>query len=244
MPASNMKTVTHFAQEAPTPTISNRSPTKKPPPLALEEPAAQKPSSPSSASFRTMNLSSERRQPRFSKPTTTPIIAYPPASNMPVNRMAFHTTTMSPQQTALPEITPSSSIAPPSVAIEPTLAYTGINNTLSSFPLEKDGSAYLVLLACDLLKAGVPLQVFRNWIRRVFRFLFEHDTQHFLNSGLAFRMTSTRSMAKQRQSQNNQQGLVQIRGLPNLGQTCFLNSVLQVRFMFSSQIHHLGLVYY
>jgi hypothetical protein len=104
---------------------------------------------------------------------------------------------------------------------EPSLASVG-----GEFPLLALASPWHVIpltLVCDLLKAGVPLKILRNFIMRLIRLVVQQDTELFLNRGLAFRVTQLRTDQKQ------VGGLKQIRGIPNYGQTCFFNSVLQVR---------------
>lgn len=204
--------VSHFSsvQEAPTPTTSNRTaPIKSPPPLLLSQcntssddpnTAWRSPQDPRSATQRVKS----NRQPRFSSPTAAPIIF----SRAPTSSRSHESFNLTSNHHV-------SSLTEPSWAsVSGDISLMGPAPFLQVIPLT---------LFCDFVKAGVPLRLLRKLVLRFIRRAVQRDTQQFMSRGLAFRVTQLDPTEEQ------VDGLTRIRGIPNYGQTCFMNSVLQVR---------------
>jgi ubiquitin C-terminal hydrolase len=78
------------------------------------------------------------------------------------------------------------------------------------------------LVACDLFKAGVPLKLLRKILQCLAKSAFRRGPSKQLLT-----VNATDTFATQKSKQKVAHGLTEIRGIPNYGQTCFLNSVLQ-----------------
>eukprot|EP00980_Cylindrotheca_fusiformis_P000076 scaffold19_cov114-Cylindrotheca_fusiformis.AAC.23 len=202
-------------QEAPTPTISNRTaPPKNVPPLSLSSCGA--PDDGFSNMTRTPSSSNKQAskrtvQPLFSSATASPIIVTrkPTASPMPLLQIPIETSA-----------TESSLAAEPSTTSPSGTSLALVSRDFSNLDGATPLNAIPLAVVCDFFKAGVPHKLLRNVILRVLQILLRYNGHTSFNRGLAFRTSHTTN-------HKQDHGTRQIRGIPNYGQTCFLNSILQ-----------------
>jgi hypothetical protein len=185
-----------------------------------------------SSSLNRKKIHATPRQPRFSSPTASPIVVQRPLLVETTSRTAAvaisHSFSLGDYRHEL------RSSAPPkkdtntnpwhsySPLEQPSLAsnagglplFNGNNNDwlLQILPF---------LFACDLFKTGVPIQLLRRTLARILQAIQQPQPTRQLLSPEAVPKPLRPS------PRNRNQLLLQIQGIPNYGQTCFLNSVLQ-----------------
>lgn len=222
-------------QDAKTPTMSNRTTPSKPlPPLTLEASPTSSDRKVSERSLSSRTTASLRRQPKFSNSSTKPIVLHrSPRSSQ--SRILDLNGLLQQQQV----ISPKFSMPPtfqsqekqqlrrqrPQQSISTTSTVEGITaSTMNSWI-----TRLVVIVTCDLLRSGMPLQLLLQVLQRIKIQLSKpfRPVQRSLKvntTGLGIRFQS--SMQGVTTTSTTRKGL-QIKGIPNYGETCFLNSVLQ-----------------
>jgi ubiquitin C-terminal hydrolase len=241
------------AQEAPTPTISNCAPPKmSPPPLALELPFSRVSSLPvrsNSNSNSTSRNSSLRystsqhrsppppRMPKFSSQTVSPIVMQRPLVDPP-----FFVGDIS-SRSSSKDKTKNKKAARASLTfhypLEPTLALStafrelSLLNNPANHTTTNDWRMTMMmfqlipwLLACDLLKTDAPWKLLRRTLTSLLQRLLTRRPTLITSPHQQLLTTLLPPTQTQRSSPVTTQ-VQTIRGIPNYGQTCFLNSVLQ-----------------
>lgn len=213
-------------EEIPTPTISNRAPPKSLPALSLD-------SYTNSKSTQSRRNASSGSIARFSSPTAEPIeMARPLLENMPIG--------LSPPPTATGRVPLTtrgingqrpSNQAPETFSLALSVDETTLGSSRSgdSFWLDLLWNLLPYSLVCDLIKTPVPWKVLKRIVLVLYqRSMAELEMNHtplLLNATKPVSRRPTRTTPCFSNSPHLRQGAIQ--GIPNFGQTCFMNSVLQ-----------------
>ena len=204
-----------------TPTISNRAtPTKLPPPLSLENEIRQPTlhtSLHNSSSLNPTRPPATQRKPRFSNPTPSPIIVQRPLSLE--TRAASATASASGGLISTRPAKVQGLIDTWNDILKTNLVSNISNGRMVGERNGDDQMIFQVLLfamVCDLLRTGMPYKILLGITDQMFRSIGRKET-----------VGQVLFPSNRKVGRKGPCTLVRIRGIPNYGQTCFINSVLQ-----------------